>query len=186
MRFNRGMITPLRFHPYEPALAGAFEAINTEWLEELFEVEESDVETLQNPDRIVAAGGEIWFAELMNAAKPGDPLHVDSVVGCAALRRIEPPLAEPDEGLFELTKMGVLASARGNKVGEPLLLQVLERARENPAIRRLFLLTSKKCEAAIHLYEKHGWQHDQAMLDRFGHVYRRSNVGMIYPDVWAD
>ncbi|WP_338520185.1 GNAT family N-acetyltransferase [Alteromonas gracilis] len=59
------------------------------------------------------------------------------------------------DGIFELTKMGVVSSARGLKVGEALLKQVIEQA---PLIAHntLFLLTNKKCEAAIHLYDKNG------------------------------
>lgn len=179
------MFQPLRFHAYTPELAPAFKAINVEWLNAMFEVEESDLATLDHPGEIVAHDGEIWFAERAFDADPEAPIDLAQVVGCCALKRILPPLAEHDEGLFELTKMGVLEKARGQQIGEPLLLHVLERAKANPHVKRLFLLTNTKCEAAIHLYEKHGWRHSPELLERFGHVYVRANVGMIYPEVWS-
>ena len=180
------MILPLRFHAFRPDFAPAFKAINVEWLNEMFEVESSDLATLDHPQAILDHGGQIYFAELMNTSRPDDPVDLDQIVGCVALKRILPPLAKQDEGLFELTKMGVLQRARDRKVGEPLLLYALEQAAALPQIKRLFLLTSTKCQAAIHLYEKHGWLHDTSMLERFGHVYKRSDVGMVYPPVWAD
>lgn len=185
------MIQPLRLHAYRPEFAPAFKAINVEWLNEMFEVEASDLATLDHPQTILDHGGQIYFAELMNTSRPddlsnpSDPVNLDQIVGCVALKRILPPLAEPAEGLFELTKMGVLQRARDRKVGEPLLLYALEQAAALPQIQRLFLLTSTKCQAAIHLYEKHGWKHDAAILNRFRHVYQRADVGMLYPPVWS-
>lgn len=179
------MITPLRFHPFAPALAPIFKQINTEWLNELFEVEPSDLATLDHPEAIVDHHGEIWFAERAFDADPDAPIDLAQVVGCCALKPIQPPLAAPDEGLFEITKMGVLHKARGQKIGEPLLMHMQARAQANPHVKRLFLLTNTQCAAAIHLYEKHGWQHNQAILDRLGHVYQRANVGMVYPPIWS-
>ena len=183
------MLQQLRFHAFRPDFASAFKAINVEWLNEMFEVEASDLATLDHPQAILDHDGQIYFAELMNTARPddlsapSDPVNLYQIVGCVALKRILPPLAEPAEGLFELTKMGVFQRARDRKVGEPLLLHALEQATTLPQIKRLFLLTSTKCKAAIHLYEKHGWLHDTTMLERFRHVYRRADVGMIYPPV---
>lgn len=84
---------------------------------------------------------------------------------------------------FELTKMGVTASARGKKVGGFLLEAVLDRAAEMKAegtMSNLFLLTNAKCEAAIHLYQKHGFVHDREVLKRFGSRYTRCDVAMSY------
>ena len=44
----------------------------------------------------------------------------------------------------------------------------------------LFLLTNARCEAAVHLYEKLGFHHDQAIMDFYGAEYERCNVAMRY------
>jgi N-acetylglutamate synthase-like GNAT family acetyltransferase len=86
----------------------------------------------------------------------------------------------PVEGdTFELTKMGVRASARGLKAGDFLLQRTIERARQLP-IGTLFLLTNKKCAAAIHLYEKAGFVHDADIMERYGKRYARCDVAMSF------
>lgn len=151
---------------YEPRFAEAFRTINLEWVEEMFAVEAADLAALNDPEGyILADGGQIRLALL------------DKVpVGAGALKCTGP-------GEFELTKMGVLRSARGKRVGAILLDSLLSRARELQA-RRLYLLTNWDCEAAIHLYEKHGFVHDSAILEEFGGTYQRADVGMSYPMIW--
>ena len=46
---------------------------------------------------------------------------------------------------------------------------------------QLYLLTNRKCEAAIHLYEKAGFRHDAAIMARYGARYARCDVAMDYP-----
>jgi N-acetylglutamate synthase-like GNAT family acetyltransferase len=155
------MRSAIRFTPFRAELAGDFAGINRQWIREMFELETSDVELLDHPERnIIDAGGKIWFAE-----------HGElGVVGTCALMKV-------GAGVFELTKMGVLESARGLKVGERLLVYVLEQAREM-GVETLYLLSSAKCEAAIHLYLKHGFVHDKAIMARYGASYERCDVAM--------
>jgi ribosomal protein S18 acetylase RimI-like enzyme len=83
------------------------------------------------------------------------------------------------DGGVELTKMGVLASARGRRAGDFLMRQILKRARQME-IQDLFLLTNSKCASAIRLYEKYGFRHDDDIMRRYGHRYERCNVTMSY------
>lgn len=151
----------MKIHPYCPTLAPYFDAINREWITEMFTLEPIDEAVIGDPQtHIVDKGGYIWFAEHESLGIVGT---------CALLKK--------GEGTFELTKMGVSRSARGLKVGEALLAHVLEEA---PAIAHdtLFLLTNKRCEAAIHLYEKLGFKHDADIMAQFGGAYERCNVAM--------
>ncbi|MBN7827234.1 GNAT family N-acetyltransferase [Bowmanella dokdonensis] len=129
----------------------------------MFAMEPSDIAMLNDPRRIVIEpGGRIYFAR-----------HAElGVVGTCALMN-------KGSGVFELTKMGVLESARGLKVGEKLLQYCLEQARQM-AIDCLFLLTNKQCAAAIHLYEKNGFIHCDDIMARFGQAYARCDVAMRY------
>lgn len=153
----------LRIREYDDRLAGDFDAITREWVEDMFTLEAKDIEVITHPrEKILAPGGEILFVE-------ADGL---GIIGTCALMRVE-------GDTFELTKMGVRATARGLKAGEFLLKRTLERARQMP-IRELFLLTNSKCEAAIHLYEKAGFVHDAGIMARYGQSYARANVAMSY------
>jgi len=165
-RVNRAMASTVRIVPYRPELKVAFSEINREWLEAMFAVESLDQETLDNPERhILDDGGQIWFAE-----------HVElGVVGTCALKRTGP-------GEYELTKMGVRRAARGLKVGEKLLRRVVYEAFRLGACY-LYLLTSTRCEAAIHLYLKNGFVHSDEVMRRFGRSYQRCSVAMLYRGV---
>lgn len=144
-------------------LAEAFYRINAEWIQEMFALEENDIALLSKPrELILDKGGVVLFAE---AADLG-------VVGTCALMVSK-------DGWVELTKMGVLKSARGLKAGEFLLAKTLERAK-SLGMGKIYLLTNRKCEAAIHLYEKLGFVHDEAIMRKFGARYQRCDVAMSY------
>jgi N-acetylglutamate synthase-like GNAT family acetyltransferase len=150
--------------PWSPDLANAFHDINAQWIKAMFALEENDRLILEDPQSlIIDKGGDILFAAVEGLG----------VVGACAL------MPSKDAGVFELTKMGVLDAARGLKAGEFLLAAVLERAVEM-RIETLFLLTNKKCEAAIHLYEKLGFVHDAAIMATYGARYERCDVAMMF------
>jgi GNAT superfamily N-acetyltransferase len=150
--------------PWSPDRATAFHDINAQWIEAMFVLEDTDREVLRNPQgMIIDKGGDILFVEVAGLG----------VVGACAL------MPSKDAGAFELTKMGVLDAARGLKAGEFLLAAVLERAREM-SVETLFLLTNKKCAAAIHLYEKLGFVHDAGIMATYGARYERCDVAMLF------
>jgi DNA-binding MarR family transcriptional regulator len=149
---------------FSDALADDFRRINAEWIAAMYTMEATDHDVLDNPRaRIIDRGGAILYA------RAGDL----GIVGTCALMPLEP-------GVFELTKMGVSASARGRKVGEFLLAGVIDRARQMQ-MQTLFLLTNRKSQAAIHLYEKRGFIHDADIMARYGRKYERCNVAMRFP-----
>ncbi|MBW8077676.1 MAG: GNAT family N-acetyltransferase [Gallionella sp.] len=148
---------------YGDDLAATFYEINAEWINSMFQMERSDLEVLKDPQgHILDRGGTILFVE---APRLG-------IVGTCALRKT-------GDGSFELTKMGVRASARGLKAGEFLLAATIERATAMHA-KTLYLLTNRRCEAAIHLYEKLGFRHDAEIMEKYGSRYARCDVAMRY------
>ncbi len=153
----------LTIHEFSDDLAGAFRDINAQWITSMYAIEPADREVLDNPRaKIVDPGGAILFVEAQGLG----------IVGACALRKC-------GEGVFELTKMGVLESARGQKAGEFLLRAVIARA-EALGAARLYLLSNKKSAAAIHLYEKAGFVHDAGIMAEFGVRYARCDVAMLY------
>jgi N-acetylglutamate synthase-like GNAT family acetyltransferase len=153
----------LTIRDYEDGLAADFHDINVEWISAMFALEPADREVLENPrDRIIAPGGAILFVEAQGLG----------VIGTCALRKT-------GESAFELTKMAVRESARGLKAGEFLLAAVIARAKAM-RIERLYLLTNARCAAAIHLYEKLGFEHDAEIMALYGARYERCDVAMRY------
>lgn len=155
--------TDLAVREYSDDLKQSFYDINAEWIQSMFALESLDRKILENPrETILDPGGVILFAESKELG----------VVGTCALMKIE-------EGVFELTKMGVLERARGRGAGELLLEAALIRA-STMKIETLYLLTNSKCVAAIKLYEKLGFIHDAEIMKRYGAEYARCNVAMRY------
>jgi GNAT superfamily N-acetyltransferase len=121
----------------------------------MFTLEPTDIDKLEHPHaRIIEPGGDILFVEAEG-------------FGIVGARQ------------FELTKMGVLDSARGRKAGAFLLRAILQRAAALDA-GLLDLLTNSACAAATHLYEKVGFLHDADIMRQFGARYRRCDVAMRY------
>jgi GNAT superfamily N-acetyltransferase len=153
----------LRIVEYTDSLASDFHDINAEWIEAMFTLEQTDREVLENPRaRIIDSGGAILFVEAEGIG----------IVGACALQKT-------GATSFELTKMGVRETARGLKAGEFLLAAVIERAKAMGA-DPLYLLTNRKCAAAIHLYEKLGFAHDAGIMASYGARYARCDVAMLF------
>jgi N-acetylglutamate synthase-like GNAT family acetyltransferase len=153
----------LQIVEYKAELAPQFKAINQEWISSMFKMEPKDERVLDNPQSaILDGGGHILFVELEGVG----------IVGTCALLK-----TGKDE--YELTKMGVLASARGQNAGKFLLKAIIAKAKALGA-QRLYLLTNKACASAIHLYEAHGFRHSEEIMRDFGSEYSRCDVAMIY------
>ena len=156
----------LTIRDYSDDLATTFRDINAEWITAMFHLEDTDRAVLDNPRaKIVDPGGTILFVEARGLG----------IVGTCALQKT-------GDSSFELTKMGVRESARGLKAGEFLLTAMIARAQTLSA-DPLYLLTSTKCAAAVHLYEKLGFRHDAEIMRDYGARYARCDVAMRYaPD----
>jgi len=153
----------LAIRRFEDALAGDFYRINAQWIEAMYRLEPTDIDVLTHPrERLIAPGGDILFVE--------DPQL--GIIGTCGLQKT-------GERQFELTKMGVLAEARGRKAGEFLLRAMIERAFAL-GCDRLYLLSNRKGAAGVHLYEKVGFVHDGQIMEQFGKRYARCDVAMLY------
>jgi ribosomal protein S18 acetylase RimI-like enzyme len=163
MRARAAVPPTLAVREFTDELAPLFKSINAEWIGAMYRLEQTDLDVLDQPRaRIIDPGGAILFVE---AAGLG-------IVGTCALQKT-------GESRFELTKMGVLESARGRKAGEFLLRAVIARAQEMGA-EYLYLLSNRKSAAAIHLYEKLGFVHDAQTMRDYGARYQRCDVAMRY------
>ena len=154
----------LRIVQFRDDLAQAFHDINAQWIDAMFVMEATDRKVLENPrTTIIDRDGVILFVEAKDIG----------IVGAVALMKTS-------DGVYELTKMGVLESARGRKAGEFLLAACIDRAR-SMNMTRLYLLTNHICAPAIHLYEKAGFRHDAEIMEKYGKSYARCDVAMAFP-----
>jgi DNA-binding MarR family transcriptional regulator/N-acetylglutamate synthase-like GNAT family acetyltransferase len=160
-RAARHVEAGVSIQPFTDDLAAAFRSINLEWISDMYEVEAADLKTLDHPrEAIIDQGGAILFA-VVEGVGP---------VGTCALKR-------SGGDAVELTKMGVLKSARGARIGEMLMQAAIREAGRMNA-SPLYLLSNRKSAAAIRLYEKHGFAHDADIMRDHGAAYERCDVAM--------
>jgi GNAT superfamily N-acetyltransferase len=142
---------------YEDALAPHFEALNREWIEAHFVVEENDLAVFRDPrGLIVDPGGEIFFVRAAGR-----------IEGTCAMMPMGP-------GVFELAKMAVRPSARGRGYGDLLLKAAIDFAARRSA-RRVYLVSSSTLDSALRLYARHGFVR-VPVTD--AHGYQRADVQM--------
>lgn len=147
----------IKIIPFEAAYAKDFERLNVEWLEKYFVVEAYDRKVLANPkEYIIDPGGVILFAK-----------YADDIVGTVALMKDK-------KNHFELTKMAVTEAFKGQKIGEKLMLSVLQEARLKN-LSQLYLITNSSLIPAISLYKKVGFK-EVPMLQKS--IYVRGDVKM--------
>lgn len=141
---------------YSDEIKEAIKILNYEWLEKYFRVEQSDIQSLSNPnEEIIDKGGFIFYAKLNG-----------EIVGTASLLK-------KAEDVFELGKMAVSEKAQGHKIGTLLLEQCLQFATQKQ-IRTLILYSNTKLKSALHLYRKYGFS--EIKLDEG--LYERANIKM--------
>lgn len=156
------MQTSVEIRPFESGDEAAFRELNEAWIGGNFVVEEKDREVLDDPfTHILQPGGALFMA-----------LQDGVAIGTCALLAME-------NGAFEVAKMTVSETCRGQGIGKKLLAHAIEYARANGA-KRLYLETNRKLASAIHVYESLGFQHLPAERIHPS-PYARANV---YMELW--
>jgi putative acetyltransferase len=126
---------------YEDRYQPIFKELNAEWLYQYNLMEERDIETLDDPKRmILGAGGVIYLARCG-----------EQIVGSAAL-------IPEHHGVYELAKMVVAKEFRNRGISRLLIERCLEMAKTLGATK-VSLFSNSQLKAAIILYEKYGFQH---------------------------
>ncbi|MDG1254984.1 MAG: GNAT family N-acetyltransferase [Glaciecola sp.] len=137
-------MSTLHFITYEqasPEQQATFAQFNLAWIEQYFVVESKDQYSLHHPDEaIIAKGGQV----LLGINKQGE-----SVITCALLR-------DSDE-LFELSKMGMKPSEKGQGYAEQIVIATLQEARRMGA-NNVFLESNRILTNALYVYEKCGFK----------------------------
>ncbi len=141
---------------YQPEFRSDFAHLNYEWIEQYFEIEETDRQSLDSPEKkILEPGGHIFVAQLDG-----------KIVGTCALLKA-------GDGVYELAKMAVTESARGKGIGWLLGKAATDRAAELGA-NSVFLESNTALKPAINLYQKLGFE----KVVRDPSPYNRCNIQM--------
>jgi putative acetyltransferase len=131
----------IHIRTFQPSDADAFRTLSEEWIAPNFGIEAEDRLTLDDPQgHILEPGGQIFM--VVDGEKP---------IGCCALIPLRP-------GVFEVAKMSITQSYRGNGIGRKVLAHAIEQAKLLGA-DSLYLESSAKLADAIHLYESLGFRH---------------------------
>lgn len=142
--------------PFSSDLKEAIKILNLEWLTKYFKVEAKDEKILSNPQlEIIDKGGMIFYAK-----------YQEKIIGTVSLIKM-------DDGSYELSKMAVTDSVQGLGVGKKLLEHCILIAQEKQ-IKKIILYSNRSLLAAIHLYEKFGFE--EIKLE--DGIYERANIKM--------
>lgn len=133
-----------------------FIRLNEEWISTYFEIEEVDKLLAANPYKIIENGGYIFTA-----------ISNGKAVGVCALFK-------ENNDVFELARMAVSPNEQGNGIGN-LLIQTCFKKLKSISAKKVYLVSNTKLEAAIKLYNKHGF-----ITKSLGQhpVYSRANIVM--------
>ncbi|QLC23737.1 GNAT family N-acetyltransferase [Parasphingopyxis algicola] len=151
---------------FEPSDSRAFADLNLAWIEEEFEIEDSDRQQLDDPQAsIIAKGGRIVIAEIDG-----------EVCGCGA---VVPAHIQPVAGEYyvEIVKMAAKKGMRGHGIGRAVMARLLDEARAMGA-DGIWIETSDRLPAANRLYRSAGFR--ELHRDEFWQTpYNRCNTQLV-------
>ena len=170
-RIDLPPVPRLRIVDYRPAYKKHFEALNRQWLEEIFSVEEHDAKLLADPNgKIIKKGGVVLFArrdgEVVGTVallKHPSPVAGEASVGASTDGLISASISASTDAsngasaVWELAKMAVAPGQQGRGIGQALADAAILRTRAQGA-RYLYLQTSPQLAAACRLYRRLGFR----------------------------
>jgi putative acetyltransferase len=131
----------IRIIAYEDKHHERFRALNLEWLNKYFLLEELDERVLNDPrSTILDEGGHIWLAS-----------SAGEIIGSSALIKTH-------HGIYELAKMSVDPDWRGKGISKLLIEVCLIKAKELGAAK-VELFSNHQLKTALKLYERYGFDY---------------------------
>lgn len=146
----------MKIVPYDPKYREDFIELNRAWISELFELEPEDLRELEQMEATVEQGGNIFFA-----LDEGGAVMACCMVG---------PRADGD---WEIMKFAARGMYTGTGAGNACLQACIRYAREQ-GVRRLIIVSNRKCVRALHLYQKNGFV--EMPVDREKFPFQRADI----------
>ena len=142
--------------PYDPKYRQDFIDMNTAWISEMFHMEKTDLQEMNNIDEALARGGQIFFA-----------LDDDgNAMACCMI-------APHDDGDWEIMKFAARGMYTGTGAGSAVLKACIDYAISRK-VPRIVIVSNRKCTHAVHLYRKFGFQ--EIPVDRKKFPFERADI----------
>lgn len=146
----------MKIVPYDPKYRNDFVEMNKAWILEMFALEDEDIKEMENIESSIAKGGQIFFAIDEN----------EQVMACCMI-------APREDGDWEIMKFAARGMYTGTGAGSACLKACIEYAKEKH-IQRVIIVSNRKCEHAVHLYQKFGFR--VIPVDKKKFPFKRANI----------
>lgn len=148
----------MKIVPYEKKYKEDFIEMNKQWISKMFAIEKEDLSVLNNIERAIEDGAQIFFAV--------DDDNDKEVLACCMI-------APLPNGEWEIEKFCARGMYTGTGAGSACLKACLDYAKEK-RVEKVVIVTNKKCEQAIHLYRKFGFI--EVPVDKEKFPFERANI----------
>ncbi len=129
----------MKIVPYDPKYKAAFIEMNQMWISEMFSIEEEDIRELGSIEQYIDRGGQVFFAL-------GER---EDVMACCMI-------APREDGDWEIMKFAAKGMYTGTGAGSACLKACIDYAEEK-RVKRIVIVSNRKCAQAVHLYRKFGF-----------------------------
>ena len=140
--------------PYSAKYKNTFIEMNKKWISEMFKLEDEDIFILNNVEKLIEKGAEIFFT-------------LDDEEKILACCMIEPL----PNGEWEIAKFASTGEVKG--AGNLCLQACIDYAKEK-GIDKILIMSNTKCAAAVHLYRKFGFT--EISVDKKIFPFERANI----------
>lgn len=142
--------------PYDPRYKQAFIDMNRQWISAMFAMEPEDLRELEAIESCIARGGNIFFA-----------LDADGAVMACCM------VGPREDGDWEIMKFVAKGMYTGTGAGNACLKACVDYARAQ-GVRRLLIVSNRKCVQALHLYRKNGFA--EIPVDKKKFPFQRADI----------
>ena len=150
-------MTQINISGFKKSYAKYFYQLNKDWITKYWELEQSDLNDLLEPERfIINKGGEIFFCIINNK-----PVATVAII-------------PGHKKTYELAKMTVGKKFRGKGYSKLLLNKCIDFVRQNDG-EEIYLISNNKLKIARKLYDNYGFI--EVKLD--SKKYKRGNIKMV-------
>ena len=123
--------------------------MNKSWIEDMFKLEDEDIREMENIELSIENGGQIFFSIDDN----------ERVMACCMI-------APREDGDWEIMKFAARGMYTGTGAGSACLKACIDYAKEKQ-LKKIIIVSNKKCEHAIHLYRKFGFEEVPVDKEKF-------------------
>lgn len=146
----------MKILPYDSKYKDEFIEMNKAWICEMFVLEAEDIKEMENIEQAIEKGGQIFFAVDDN----------DQVMACCMI-------APREDGDWEIMKFAAKGMHSGTGAGSACLKACIDYAMEKQ-LEKVIIVSNRKCEHALHLYRKFGFQ--EIPVDKKKFPFERADI----------